>query len=515
MIELTFRHYKEADQLPNVTNPNIYVSNKHEFFTKDGLYSEQIFGPVNNYRCQCGKVFGKINAGKKCPKCEVLCDKNTLRSETFAKIQLPEGIYIINPTFKNTLKEIFGRHAIKMILTQAAYNSNKEIPYYFSLNKGKLVKSNILAQDEKVIDIPVFDITSLKKLFDYIRTELANPLEELIDPETGEYYSEEELKERGVELHYKYKDIIKDINPEFLDFIFIDFVLVTDPNSRQVIKISKTKIVPHPISKAYIEILKNISKGTSILDNLYNESSDFFGNTVYKYQMSVDSIYEEILHFNFQKKENYVRESLTGKTIEFSQRAVVVPNPTLRPYTCGLPEESIKKVHLPELLRFLYLEYQDKELELLRNGEIYKCDIIDYIQYIYDKFDSNFDLEIKNEDFQKFLNLFMKDFGGICERQPNLYKFSINYIEVAKTFGDTKMDELHLLDVTDFGIEKRYQYLLLECLKNYKEHLLEVKERSSIMFKLFMKNHDLGLISAVRQRIQELQQQEGEKNDSK
>lgn len=511
MIVLNFKYYKMADELPNITNPNIYSSNKHEVFTKDGLYSEQIFGPVKNFKCQCGKLFGKINAGKQCKKCEVLCDKNSLRSELFAKIQLPEGIYIVNPDFKNTLRDIFGRHAIKMILNKASYNNNKEIPYYFSIPKNKLIKSNILAKDEEVIDLPVFDITSLHKLFLKIRTELDNPLEELIDPETGEFYSEEELLKNGVVPKYKYLHILKEINPEFLDYIFLNFIPVTDPNSRQVIKISKTKIIPHPISKAYIEILKNISKGTSILDNLYNENSDFFGNTVYKYQNSVDAIYDEILQFNFQKKENYVRESLTGKTIEFSQRAVLIPNPVLRPYEMGLPEESIKKIFLPEILRFLFTKYQENEIELIKNGEIYKCDIFDYIQYIYSKFDNNFDLDLTDKDYEEFLNNHMDEFLTAVERQPNLWKYSVSSLNIARSYGDGPLDELQLIDVTQYGISEKYQYLIFEALGNHKNHLLDVKNRSNTMYRLFKKNPVLGIIAYIRKKILQI---EGKANES-
>ena len=505
MIDLTFHYYRIADTLPSISNHNIYTNSKHEFFTKDGLYSEQIFGPVNNYKCQCGKIFGKINAGVKCPDCEVLCDRNSLRSEIFAKIDLPEGIYIINPIFKNSVREIFGRHAVKNIMSKGAYNSNKEAPYYFSLSKNKLVKSTILGEKENIIDFPVFDITSLKKLFYIIKDELDNPLEELVNPETGEFYTEADLIERGITPIYKYRHILDSIQPDLLDFIFINYVLVTDPNSRQVIKISNTKIVPHPISKAYIEILKNISKGTSVLDNLYNQNSDFFGHTVYKYQYSVDSIYEEILHFNFQKKENYVRESLTGKTIEFSQRAVLIPNPALRPYQAGLPEESIRKVYLPDLLRFLYLEYQDRELELMKNGEIYKCDIVDYIQYIYDKFNSNVELEIQEKDIKKFLEENLHNFHGMIERQPVLWRWSSSGLQLARSYGDRPMDILHLPDVRDYGIDPKYQYLVEEALEEYKEHLLKVKERSPVMFKLFLKSPDVGLIALVKIKIKELE----------
>ena len=514
MITLNFRLYKEADSLPVVTNPSIYISGKHEFFTSDGLFSEQIFGPVNNYKCQCGKVFGKINVKKRCPKCNVLCDRNDLRSETFAKIELPEGIYIINPDFKFALRDIFGHHALKMILNKNAYNSNKEVPYFCSLDRKKLVKQNKLTKDENIIDIPVFDIASLKKLFFYIKDELSNPIEEIVDPNTGEFYTDEELEERGIQKQYKYRHILDPINEEFIPYIFLNYVLVTDPNSRQVIKISSTKIVPHPISKAYIEILKNLSKGTSILDNLYNENSDYFGNTVYKYQSSVDDIYEEILQFNFQKKENYVRESLTGKTVEFSQRAVITPNPVLRPFEIGLPDESIKNIFLPELMKFIFEKYQDKEIEIIQEGEIQKYDIIDFIQYVYDKFNSDFDIELKEEDYQEFIQKFRKDFRMAIERQPSLWKFSISGSLLAKNYGESFYDELHLHDFDKLKIDfNKYRHIYFEVLRDLKQELKEIKERSPMMYKMFQKDLNKAVLMITHRRINELNNAMEEKEE--
>ena len=515
MIKLTFNDYKRAllpddhpEALKNVSNPNIYTNNKHELFTKDGLYSEQIFGPVHNYKCQCGKVFGKINKGKRCEECGVLCDSNELRSKTFAKIQFPENIYVINPTLKNVLKTLYGLTSINTITNKAAYNSNKENPYYYSLNKEKLVKENFLKNDD-YIDIPVFDIGSLKKLFYYMKDEVLNDPDELIDPETGEFLSPEELAEKGIEIKYKFRHLItKIIKKELLDFVFLNFIPVTDPNSRQVIKISSTKIVPHPISKAYIEILKNISKGTSILDNLYNENSDFFGNTVYKYQTSVDEIYKEILQFNFQKEKNYMRESMTGKTIEFSQRAVLIPNPVLKPYQLGLSSESIQKLFLPELLRFLYVKYEDKEIEFMKDGKKTKTDIVEYLQYIYDKFNSDFDIEISPEDYREFLEKHIKDFRMFFERQPVLWRYSTNGHLLARSFDDSKWDELNLPNLDYYRIPEKYHYLLYEILGDLKNILKGIKQRSPGMFDVFMQGSPGFIITLIHKRIREIENEQ-------
>jgi len=402
MINLDFEIYKKVDDLEEITNQKIHISNKQEKFHPEGLYSEQIFGPVQKFKCQCGKLFGKMNSGKTCDTCGVLCGDTDGRSDTFAKIPFPDSIYVINPIFKTILQQIFGQNAVKSLMAKKDYQANKELPYYFSLEKHKLLKESKMKAGENRIEAPISDIVTLKELFDVVRNmpEYKAHMESFV------------------------------INPDFLDFVFMDFVLVIPPNSRQIIKISPTKILPHPITKCYSQILKNRSKSSSVSDQLFKANPEFFGYTVFKYQELVDEIYETILEFNFQKKESYIREALTGKTVEFSQRAVIIPNPALRPYQIGLHEEAVKKIFLPELLHYLYNKYENEAI----NDDSYT--IIDFVQYIYKSFTNNFQINIRDEDFIEFLKLHMEDFKLICERQPVLWRYNSAGYKLANVYGN-------------------------------------------------------------------------------
>jgi len=402
MISLDFEVYKRVDDLEEIKSQKIYISSKQLTFDKEGLYSEVVFGPTQKFKCQCGKLFGKMNSGKVCDTCGVLCGDIEGRSNTFAKIEFPEGIFVVNPIFKAILQQIFGQNAVKSLLAKKDYQANREHPYYFSLEKHKLLKESKMKATEKRIETPVSDITGLKYVFDLIRDR----------PEYKEHLA------------------TFVINASFLKFIFIDYVLVVPPNSRQIIKISPTKILPHPITKCYTQILKNCSKNSGVSDQLFKANPDYFGYTVYKYQGLVDEIYDTILKFNFQKKESYIREALTGKTVEFSQRAVIVPNPALRPYQVGLHVDSVKKIFLPELLNYLYEKYQTDTI----NDENYT--VIDFVQYVYKSFGNDFQIKIREEDFREFLEQRMGDFKMIIERQPVLWRHNSSGYKLANVFDD-------------------------------------------------------------------------------
>jgi len=506
MITLNFKEYERVDELPEVTNPAIYTSNKHNIFSKDSLYSEQIFGPLKNYKCQCEKLFGRINAGEVCDLCGVECGLSDKRNSQFAKILLPEGIYIINPDFKNALQEVFGFNAIKNLLNKFQYNANKENPYIYSLSKEKLLRTSKISEKEIgncLVDFPVFDINSLRLLFNFLKDELKSEYYS-INEETGEVIEHPVTEEEKLEERYKFRHLITDkINYKYIKHIFINYILVTPPGSRQVIKISNVKIIPHPISKAYIEILKNISRGTSIMDNLYNANSDFFGNTVYKYQQSVDAIYDEILQFNFQKTKNYVRESLTGKTIEFSQRAVIVPNPVLKPYQIGLPEESVKKLFLPELLRYLFLKYEENEIEIIeKEGEVKLFSIVEYIQYVYDSFDKNFEIAIPEDDLSDFLKNYISDFKMIVERQPNLYKWSMSGYMLARAYGDSKNEIIEIPELDGLSDDERLLYF--EALQEAPEYVRKGILENRPMMKIFQNNMKLAVTKIYRDKIKDI-----------
>jgi DNA-directed RNA polymerase beta' subunit len=400
MIKLDFSIYKQVESLQEVTEVKIFKNSKHTEFHENGLYSETIFGPVNKFKCQCGKVFGKLNSGKVCDNCGVLCGDIEGRSNTFAKITFPEGIYIVNPIFKTILSQMLGQSAVKSLLNQHDYQSNQEMPYYFSLEKHKLLKESKMKQNEKRIEKPISDIGDLKDLFFLLRKR----------EEYQEYFKSFVLEEY------------------FLDFIFINYILVIPPNSRQIVKISPTKILPHPITKCYIQILKNRSKNSSVSDQLFNVNRQYFGYTVYKYQNLTDEIFDEILDFSFRKKESYTREALTGKTVEFSQRAVLVPNPALRPYQIGLSLESIKKMFLPELLHYLYTKYENDSI----NEDNFT--IIDFVQYIYKSFNNEMQINIREEDILDFLNKYIDKFTTIVERQPVLWRYNTSAYSVARVF---------------------------------------------------------------------------------
>ena len=66
--------------LPEITTPQLFKKNK---FHPEGLFSEQIFGPVKKYTCQCGTTYGRSQKGTVCPECHVEAVSSKARRRRF------------------------------------------------------------------------------------------------------------------------------------------------------------------------------------------------------------------------------------------------------------------------------------------------------------------------------------------------------------------------------------------------------------------------------------------------
>jgi len=55
---------------------------------KEGLFSEQIFGPVKDYECSCGKYKGAHYKGIVCDRCGVEVTRSFVRRERMGHIKL-------------------------------------------------------------------------------------------------------------------------------------------------------------------------------------------------------------------------------------------------------------------------------------------------------------------------------------------------------------------------------------------------------------------------------------------
>lgn len=304
---------KFCENLEEVTSLKTFGKKK---FHPNGLFSEQIFGPVRNYTCQCGTYHGISKAGGTCKECGVDIVNSDERRKRFAKIILP--IPVVNPLFYDLLSDIGGRN-IKSALDDLM-RFDKSVLY---------IKDNEFVVTVSPESIP-------KGVQTWERVTAIRVLVETLA---------RDMVEDGVE---EWKIILDNI-----DSLLIDKVIVLPPDLRPASKSSgEGKQLMDKINRYYIQIL---TKKEAMKDTIINIQKD---KTIYytyfkSLQKDVSELYARILE-KMAKKEGLIRGNILGKRIDFSGRAVITPDPTLNLDECKLPYLMILEIFkLPIAKRIL------------------------------------------------------------------------------------------------------------------------------------------------------------------
>jgi DNA-directed RNA polymerase subunit beta' len=289
-------YHNFCEPLEEVTSLKTFGKKK---FHSKGLFSEQIFGPVRNYTCQCGVYHGVSKSGGTCDDCKVDIVNSDERRKRFAKIVLP--IPVVNPIFYDLLVELGGR-GLKSALDDLMKN-DKSILY--------------LIDNEMVVTLNSESIPTGVRTWERIEA-----IHVLVETLAADMITE------GI----KEWKIVRDN----LDSLLIHQIIVLPPDLRPTSKSSGSgKDLMDKINRYYIQILtkKDIMKDTVI--NIQRDKNLYY--TYFKQlQNDVSELYSRILE-KMAKKEGLIRGNILGKRIDFSGRAVITPDPTLRLDQCKLP----------------------------------------------------------------------------------------------------------------------------------------------------------------------------------
>ena len=304
---------KFCEDLEEITS--LKTMGKKKFHPK-GLFSEQIFGPVRNYTCQCGTYYGVSKSGGKCKECEVDIINSDSRRKRFAKITLP--IPVVNPLLFDLLVELGGAG-----LKKALYDLMEK-------DKSILYKDN----DDYVVVLNAEQVPEGCRIW-----EKTEAIYKLINSISDDNKDIPEWK------------IVKDN----IDSLLITKVIVLPPDLRPTSKRSgEAKQLMDKINRYYIQILtKKEAMRETIVD--INRDKTLYYTYFRQLQKDVNELYHRVLE-KMAKKEGLIRGNILGKRIDFSGRAVITPDPTLNLDECCLPYLMVLEIFkLPIAKRIIEL----------------------------------------------------------------------------------------------------------------------------------------------------------------
>jgi DNA-directed RNA polymerase subunit beta' len=314
--------------MPKILNYTAFCENLDEVtslktfgkrtFHSEGLFSEQIFGPLKNYTCQCGIYHGVSKAGGHCNECGVDIVNSDERRKRFAKITIP--IKIVNPLFYDLVVDLAGKN-FKKALDDLMKND----------------KSFFYTTDEEFV-VTVSEDSIPENAVKYERSEAIYQMISMIA---------NDMVEDEVEGW--------DLVLENLDSLLIDQIIVLPPDLRPTSRKSGGgKDLMDKINRYYIQILNKKESMAGTIVDIHRDKTLYY--TYFKQlQKDVNELYVRILE-KMAKKEGLIRGNILGKRIDFSGRAVITPDPTLSLDECKLPYLMILEIFkLPIAKRILEL----------------------------------------------------------------------------------------------------------------------------------------------------------------
>lgn len=392
------------EELPEITSSKLYLDSRKTQVDQAGLISEVAFGPIKSYKCACGYLNSKvIHENQRCSKCQVECIDNAARYTRFAKICLP-------------------------------------FPILKKLERNKLLKF-VKRKNSHILD-PVQSDRLTTTSF-YIQYDLANDKLELVnhyDPGTCIPLLITGLFTLYLGLHVIDKEFNSKSAKELSSNFFFD-LLVVPPNTRMSIlmeKEGKMSMITHELDNTYTKILRlkhycskfdtyqQIREYTDmIMQSLENNlnipiTDDIlitFDQLTSKITYYCDEVYKYITN-TLSGKTGLIRDQFLGRSIDFSSRAVIVPEPTLRAHEIIIPKKIFTKLWLVEYYRYLRTKLQD-EWATLQTAKILTS---------VTKTENSYSEELEHMD--EFIEYFFRESDYrqrlvLTNRQPTLWRYGL------------------------------------------------------------------------------------------
>jgi len=364
----------ELEKLPRVTS-EVIIRDKR--FHPEGLFSEQIFGPVQSYKCWCKHRDPNIAPGQRCPKCGILITSSSMRRSQFAVIEVerlinPVSIELINFAGTN-LKQIVSKILNMRLVVYKPRNPNDDIqlipldPRTFEVDKEALQK---LGEEHPPKDRILYGLDAIYEL-----------VCDICEKNKGKSLILNRLRQMIVNNNF-----------------FTRFVVVIPPDLRPC-AITSNEIFPGTLNRLYQSILVKTKKDITLV-----------GPLKHLYECRLQQLANQLNKFVFEagKKTGLIRYNMSGKRVDFSGRAVITVDPEI-------PLSHVKVSRLI-LLQLWKLEIARR---LLDEGKFVTFKMaFDYLQQLYDQGQIP-------DDIAKIIDEVATDQFVIVNRQPTLHRGSM------------------------------------------------------------------------------------------
>jgi len=330
---------------------------------RDGLFCERIFGPVNDFECNCGKYKKIRYKGIVCDRCGVEVTSASVRRERMGHIDL------VIPVAHTIFYQV-PPSKIALILGMSSNEVESIVNYevYIVLEKGDSNFKNMdLISDEDYLEaknkyngfVANTGAAALKYILNRIDLDdMAAELRAKIKLEASRRFAllrrlrvVEAFRNSGAKPEWMILDVLPVIPPDLRPLVPLDGgrYVTSDLNDLYKRVIVRNNRLKHLLSIKTPEIiLKNekrmLQDAVDALFNNEKRTRPIRG----KGNRPLKSLCEIL-----RGKQGRFRHNLLGKRVDYSGRSVIVVNPNLKLSQCSLPKEMALELFKPIIIRKL------------------------------------------------------------------------------------------------------------------------------------------------------------------
>ena len=377
---------------------------------KDGLFSEQIFGPEKDWECYCGKYRRIRYKGIVCDKCGVEVTRSIVRRERMGHITLaapvshiwflrgvPSRIGLVLDLSVQELEKViyFASYIVTNIDESARTKTLQEVEKEY---KQKIKTASSGAEKQKIKEMrdkSIAELKGLKKLeiiseIDYFDLSLkygqvfevgigAEAIRKILK-ETDLGVLKEELKaeiknstdvskKRTMKRLRLIEGMIKSkIRPEWM---IVTVLPVLPPDLRPMVALDGGRYATSDLNDLYRRVINRNNRLKRLIE--LNAPEVICRNEKRMLQEAVDALIDNsarrgqgpVMAATGQKrqlksladmlkgKQGRFRQNLLGKRVDYSGRSVIVVGPNLKLYQCGLPKHMALELFKPFVIQKL------------------------------------------------------------------------------------------------------------------------------------------------------------------
>ncbi|WOX79390.1 DNA-directed RNA polymerase subunit beta' [Candidatus Shikimatogenerans bostrichidophilus] len=349
----------------------------------NGLFCEKIFGPIKDYECSCGKYKNKIYKGIICDKCGIEITKKNVRRKRMGHIKLCVPIVHIwyFRCLPNKLSYLLNKSSkdIESIIYYDKYIVINIKNLKFKKNNGRYLKKLDLINEEEYFKIKQYIYKNKsKKKYKFIAKTGGEAIKSLLKKininKTFSIFKNKFYNEKNKIKKNKLLKILKIIelfhkgkNKNLPKYMIIKNLPIIPPDLRPIITLEEGKYASSDLNEFYRKIIIRNNRLKKLIS--INAPNIILKNEKRILQESIDSLLDnsrklyavksesnrslKSLSDILKGKQGRFRQNLLGKRVDYSARSVIVVDPKLKLYECGLPKNIALELYKPFLINKL------------------------------------------------------------------------------------------------------------------------------------------------------------------